>query len=699
MVDLDPKFGIKLEVIFEHDGSGITGMVQAPGDKKHFYLVEQKGRIFKYDRETGQGTVFLDLTFEVEDLYRNKPMKVKFPDERGVLSLAFHPEYYTVGSLFYGVFIVIHSELADPKVYRKEYQDRMMDEVPNPDHMTCITQYRYSHGNTPEQTKSSRHNILCVPEPQANHNGGGLLFGPDGYLWIGLGDGGGANDEHGELLDARFPDSYLGNAQNLKSLHGKILRIEVVQPMPQGVPYLIPSDNPCAKKSPDMKEGGCYPEIAALGFRNPWRMSFAENGDLHVGNVGQNRHESIVTVRGLGGNYLWRGYEGNEVFNNTVATFIKGAYSKDKSFFPTITYGRELGIAIVGVNQYQGTNMPELRDKFVIADHSGRILLAYHDGKEYVIGSLLKMNVQFYSLANDLDGELYVMAFDPRTKKASIHLISAGLPTGPTGGTMSPVNVDPMSKYTEYASQIVSQAVEKANRVQSGLRVDQNGRYTFTKMHIAIIWRGQEKANLYHSMDDTWSGSMDISKAKAHTAMAFSSNENALTTRTIGILSQSKQPLWQIGNSNKEGGIIEFPGGVPLYIDGKLIGAVGVSGDHPDQDETVARGGAFGFEAPERIRSSTVIGVDYYGDLAAELGTTPGMPMKDIVITDREDWDALKKKNPNEVGRIKMFISGDRTITDLGEFIPFAKNFVMMNFFHTRLQSLKGIEFFTNLKA
>jgi uncharacterized protein GlcG (DUF336 family) len=109
-------------------------------------------------------------------------------------------------------------------------------------------------------------------------------------------------------------------------------------------------------------------------------------------------------------------------------------------------------------------------------------------------------------------------------------------------------------------------------------------------------------------MDDAWFGSIDIAKAKAFTAMAFSSHQNALTTRSIGELSQPGGPLWMIGNSNRDHGIIQFPGGLPLYKNGQLVGGLGVSGDGVQQDEDVARGGAAGFTPPAAIRIDTVTG-------------------------------------------------------------------------------------------
>jgi uncharacterized protein GlcG (DUF336 family) len=125
-------------------------------------------------------------------------------------------------------------------------------------------------------------------------------------------------------------------------------------------------------------------------------------------------------------------------------------------------------------------------------------------------------------------------------------------------------------------------------------------------MHIIIVDRNGNTIGR-RSMDDAWAGSVSIARAKAFTAMCFSSNDNALTTRTLGILTQPGGALWNIGNSNKAHGLIEFPGGVPLYKGSKLVAGIGVSGDGVDQDEVVAAAGAMGFEPAAGIRVDTVI--------------------------------------------------------------------------------------------
>ena len=160
-------------------------------------------------------------------------------------------------------------------------------------------------------------------------------------------------------------------------------------------------------------------------------------------------------------------------------------------------------------------------------------------------------------------------------------------------------------------TKILDNAEASAKKEESLLRVNAEGKKQPTRMHIVVVDRGGRLVG-QRSMADAWVGSIAIAKSKAYTALCFSSNENALTTRTIGALTQPGGPLWNIGNSNRaEGGLIEFPGGVPLYHDGKLVGAIGVSGDGVEQDENVAEAGAKGYEAPKAIRADTVAGAPY----------------------------------------------------------------------------------------
>ena len=154
-------------------------------------------------------------------------------------------------------------------------------------------------------------------------------------------------------------------------------------------------------------------------------------------------------------------------------------------------------------------------------------------------------------------------------------------------------------------TRILDQAEAAAGKVESLLRVNGSGEKQTTRMHIVVVDRGGRVVG-QRSMEDAWLGSIAIAKAKAFSAMAFSSNENALTTRSLGVLTQPGGPLWNIGNTNTSEGLIEFPGGVPLYKGNELVGGLGVSGDGVEQDEDVAEAGAQGFEPPLAIRIDTV---------------------------------------------------------------------------------------------
>lgn len=171
----------------------------------------------------------------------------------------------------------------------------------------------------------------------------------------------------------------------------------------------------------------------------------------------------------------------------------------------------------------------------------------------------------------------------------------------------------PASIGAEDVEKILDQAEAQAKKEPSLLRVSADGKKQPTRMHIVVVDRSGRVIG-QRSMADAWVGSISIARAKAYTALAFSSDENALTTRSLQPLTQPGGPLWNIGNSNvAEGGLIEFPGGMPLYKGDKLVGGIGVSGDGVEEDENVAEAGTKGFEAPKAIRVDTVTnnGVPY----------------------------------------------------------------------------------------
>ena len=187
--------------------------------------------------------------------------------------------------------------------------------------------------------------------------------------------------------------------------------------------------------------------------------------------------------------------------------------------------------------------------------------------------------------------------------------LAAGLAAVLVGFQQNAPGVPDQVLSPEDVSKIVTQALAAAKGQPSLVRRDSSGGVLPTSMHIAIVDR-TGKVVKAEAMDDAWVGSRAIAQAKAYTAMAFSSDDNALTTRSLGALSQPGAPLWNIGNVAQSGspGLIEFPGGVPLYKGGQLVGAIGVSGDGVEEDENVAEAGAKGFEPTDAIRIDRVTG-------------------------------------------------------------------------------------------
>jgi glucose/arabinose dehydrogenase len=232
----------------------------------------------------------------------------------------------------------------------------------------------------------SRRDVLVVDQPFSNHNGGNLVFGPDGYLYIGLGDGGSAGDP-------------FDNAQSLDTLLGKMLRID---PRPSdGRPYTVPRENPFVGRA------GALPEIWALGLRNPWRYSFdRETSDLWIGDVGQSDREEIDLLpagTGAGANLGWNGFEGSRVFEQPTPRH---------AIAPVHEYGRSQGASVIGGYVYRGSAIPELRGAYLFGDFYNpaiRALVPRQDGSLQRVD--LGIEVEgLASYGEDQDGELYALS-------------------------------------------------------------------------------------------------------------------------------------------------------------------------------------------------------------------------------------------------------------------------------------------------
>ncbi|MCY3862120.1 MAG: PQQ-dependent sugar dehydrogenase [bacterium] len=234
--------------------------------------------------------------------------------------------------------------------------------------------------------------VLSVDEPACNHNGGHIAFGPDGYLWLGFGDGGGAND-------------MFNQGQDLDTLLATMVRIDPEAPDESG--YAIPADNPFAN-------GGARPEIWAYGARNPWRFSFDRaTGDLWIADVGQNDWEEIHVLWAAdgwapGANLGWPLFEGNERFAGTA--------TPDDLDFPVHVYSHDVGCSVTGGHVYRGSAIPHLEGAYVFGDYcAGRLwaLTIDDEGVDTRVELGLSVpQVTLVSFGEDASGELYVLSFD-----------------------------------------------------------------------------------------------------------------------------------------------------------------------------------------------------------------------------------------------------------------------------------------------
>jgi|HigsolmetaAR203D_1030402.scaffolds.fasta_scaffold00277_24 uncharacterized repeat protein (TIGR03806 family) len=337
-------------------------MLQAPHDDDWWYVVQQDGRILRFAAaDPTRVDTFIDLRG-----------RIRSGGEMGLLGMAFHPRFPEDRRVF------LSYTAGNPLVSR----------------IAAFT----SNDDGATLDPASEQILLTQNQPEQNHNGGRIAFGPDGYLYIGLGDGGGGGDMHGTT----------GNGQRLTTLLGKMLRIDV----DASDGYAIPPSNPFAQnaKCPaNGRESDACPEIFAWGFRNPWRWSFDRlTGELWVADVGQSSYEEVDLVT-RGGNYGWRCREGAHDY----ATGRTPGCSSATMIDPVIEYGRDLGGSITGGYVYRGRQATSLRGRYVFGDFvSGRIftwLPEEANGRRPTV--LLESGMPISSFAEGNDGELYVLSY------------------------------------------------------------------------------------------------------------------------------------------------------------------------------------------------------------------------------------------------------------------------------------------------
>ncbi|MEZ6067011.1 MAG: family 16 glycoside hydrolase [Planctomycetaceae bacterium] len=324
------------------------------------FMATQQGVIHVFDPKTYQQTgtkVYIDLRDRV--IYNDRQ------NEEGFLGLAFHPKYKENGQFF-----VYYTSKQEP-------------------HVSIISRFTVKGDDPNAADPASEQQIMRIEQPFWNHNGGTIEFGPDGYLYVGLGDGGAGNDPH-------------GNGQNVDTLLGSILRIDVDH-QDEGKAYAIPKDNPFVGKEQ------ARPEVYAYGVRNIWRLGFdRQTGDLWAADVGQNLWEEINVITN-GGNYGWNHHEGTKLFggNPVDATTV---------IDPVWEYDHGVGKSITGGTVYRGTTVPALVGKYVYADYvTGKVWALDYD----VAAGEFKGNYEIpsdpfaaISFGEDESGELYMMKVD-----------------------------------------------------------------------------------------------------------------------------------------------------------------------------------------------------------------------------------------------------------------------------------------------
>ena len=250
-----------------------------------------------------------------------------------------------------------------------------------------LSRFRVRREDPDKADPDSEEELLRFTRPFWNHDGGTICFGPDGYLYVVAGDGGAANDPH-------------KNGQNLKTMLGKILRIDV-DGRDGGKKYGIPKDNPFVGTE------GAAPEIWAYGVRNPWRIAFdRKTGWLWAGDVGQNLYEEIDLIV-KGGNYGWNIREGLHPFS------VNGVGPRKELIEPIWEYHHDIGKSITGGLVYRGQRLPELEGHYVYGDYiSGRIwALKYDEAKHRVVANrpLVRTNVPIFSFGEDERSEVYYL--------------------------------------------------------------------------------------------------------------------------------------------------------------------------------------------------------------------------------------------------------------------------------------------------
>lgn len=328
-----------------------TYLTAPPGDTSRLFVTEKAGTVRIIRQSALLSQPFLDLRPEVSS-----------GGERGLLSLAFHPDFAQNRRFF----LYLTNQAGDVEV----------------------REYRASASEPERADPASGRLVIRIPQPYSNHNGGQALFGPDGKLYLGLGDGGSGGDPH-------------NHGQNRSTLLGAILRLDV----DAAQPYTVPPDNPFSGTS------GASGEVWAYGLRNPWRFSFDRaTRDLYVADVGQNRWEEVNVLpftAAPGANYGWRVMEGSQCFRETRC-------DRSGLVLPVLEYEHPDGCSVTGGYVYRGRRMPWLQGTYFYSDYCGGWIRSFRfangqaTGRRDWTGQLGRLS-NVPSFGEDALGELYVL--------------------------------------------------------------------------------------------------------------------------------------------------------------------------------------------------------------------------------------------------------------------------------------------------
>jgi glucose/arabinose dehydrogenase/plastocyanin len=396
--------------------SGLTAPnwgTSPPGIDGRLVVTDQDGILWNVNLDTGTTSVFLDVSSRLVDLGIFGEGTF---DERGLLGVAFHPDYASNGLLY--------TYTSQPTDGDPDFTTMPMGVPPN--HQSVITEWQVFDPSDPDTTvdPTSDRELLRIDEPQFNHDGGAVTFGPDSMLYISLGDGGDGDDENGGMDpfgQEVFGHGCGGNGQNNNSILGSVLRIDPLGNDSANGQYGIPGDNPFVGV-----DG--IDEIYAYGFRNPFRISFdSMTGELYVADVGQNDIEELNIVE-AGGNYGWNWKEGSFYF---VRNGLTAGYVTDRAFQvpmglidPIAEYDHDDGVAVVGGFVYRGTKIVPLQGVYVFGEfalsfsNDGRLF--YYDANgglagdsailEFPLVEQEALGLSLLGFGQDSNGEIYALA-------------------------------------------------------------------------------------------------------------------------------------------------------------------------------------------------------------------------------------------------------------------------------------------------